>query len=352
MKSKGVSFRTGIGILASAAFVYLAFRAVDFTQMVHSFRSARYWYLIPVLFILFLSHYLRAIRWRYLLEPVVRLDTGSLFSSLMVGYAANVVMPAHLGEFVRAHVLSRKRPVSMGCAFATIVVERIIDVFALLILLALSMTVHPFPSWVVKSGYVMLGGAVLLFSLLVLCKKYEAKTLEALCSLTKPLPAGIGGRVVIWTGRFLSGILPLKRGSDYLLAAFLSVAIWACYGLTLHLCLHAFDFVNIYKLAWHAALVLLVITTISIVVPSSPGYVGTFHYLCQLALGLFGVPASPALSYATLAHGVLFVPVFFVGLAIANYEGISVRRVDKRAHIPHLDDSVAKSQGQEERKYG
>jgi uncharacterized protein (TIRG00374 family) len=334
MKSMKQSLRTGIGILISAVFVYLAFRMVDFSQMAHSFRSANYWYLIPVFFILFFSHYLRALRWRFLLDPVMRLDTGSLFSSLMVGYAANVIMPAHLGEFVRAHVLSRKRPVSMGCAFATIVVERIIDVFALLILLAFSMMVHPFPSWVVTSGYVMLGGAVLLFAALILSRKYEARTLNALRFFMKPLPSGFTGRIVSWTARFLSGLLPLKRRLDYLLAAVLSIAIWACYGLTLHLCLYAFDFVEVYHLAWYVALVLLVITTISVVVPSSPGYVGTFHYLCQIALGLFGVPAAPALSYATFAHAVCFLPVFVVGLAIANYEGISFRRVEPQTHIP------------------
>jgi uncharacterized protein (TIRG00374 family) len=99
------SLRAGIGIVLTVVFIYLAFRKVDFSQMAHSYRSANYWYLFPTLFILFSSHYLRALRWRYFLDPVVRLDMGSLFSSLMVGYAANVVMPAHLGEFIRAHML-------------------------------------------------------------------------------------------------------------------------------------------------------------------------------------------------------------------------------------------------------
>jgi glycosyltransferase 2 family protein len=293
--------------------------------MAHSFRSADYRYLLPILFVVFLSHYLRALRWRYLLDPVMRLDTGGLFSSLMVGYAANMVMPAHLGEFVRAHMLSRKRPVSMGCAFATIVVERIIDVFTLLIMLGISMMIHPFPSWVVASGYVMLGGAVFLFAVLVLSKKYEVQALSALSFFIKPLPSSFAERVVSWAGRFLIGIVPLKRKQDYPVVAVLSAVIWACYGLTFHLCLYAFDFVEVYNLAWYVALVLLVITTISVVVPSSPGYVGAFHYLCQLALGLFGVPAAPALSYAAVAHAVCFLPVFVMGLILANYEGMSVR---------------------------
>lgn len=323
--------RTGIGILISAVFIFLAFRDVDFSQMLASLRSANYRYLVPILFILFASHYLRALRWRFFLDPLARLDTGSLFSALMVGYAANLVVPAHLGEIVRAHVLSRKRPVSMGCAFATIVMERIIDVFSLLILLALSMMIHPFPKWVVTSGHAMLGGAVLLFSALILSKKYEQKTFKALRFVMKPLPAKFSERVALWMSLFLGGIVPLKRRQDYPVVGILSAAIWACYGLTFHLCLYAFDFVQTYNLVWYVALVLLVITTISVVVPSSPGYVGAFHYLCQLSLGLFGVPAAPALSYATVAHAVCFLPVFVVGLALANYEGMSVRRVQEKA---------------------
>ena len=326
MPSIKQSLRTGIGILISAVFIYLAFRKVDFGLMLHSFRSANYWYLVPIFFILFAGFYLRALRWRYFLDPIMRLDTGSLFTALMVGYAVNVVMPAHLGEVVRAHLLSRKRPVSMGCAFATIVVERIIDVFSLLILLAFSMTIHPFPRWVVASGYVMLGGAVFLFATLCVSRRYEQKALKALRLIMKPLPPRFSERIELWVSLFLGGIVPLKQGVDYFLVGVLSVAIWACYGLTFHLFLYAFDFVEAYKLVWYVALVLLVITTISIVVPSSPGYVGTFHYLCQLSLGLFGVPAAPALSYATVAHAVCFIPVFVVGLILANYEGMSMRR--------------------------
>jgi glycosyltransferase 2 family protein len=331
MASRKQSLRTGIGILLSVLFIYLAFRQVDFNQMAHSFRSANYWYLFPTLFIVFLSHYLRALRWRYFLDPILRLDMGSLFSSLMVGYAANVVMPAHLGEFVRAHMLSRRRPVSMGCAFATIVVERIIDVFTLIVLLGISMLIHPFPSWVVAGGYVMLGGAVLLFGALALSKKHEAQALKALRFFIKPLPSGLTERLLSWAGRFLSGIAPLQRRMDYLVVAVLSVLIWLCYGLVFHFCLYAFDFVEVYNLAWYVALVLLVITTISVVVPSSPGYVGTFHYLTQLGLGLFSVPAAPALSYAAVVHAVCFLPVFLAGLALANHEGMSMRSVEVAA---------------------
>ena len=96
-----------IGILISLLCIFLAFRKVDFGDMWQAFKTANYWYFFPILIVLFISHYLRAFRWRYLLDPMKRVDTVSLFSSLMIGYAANTFMPAHLGEFLRAYVLSK-----------------------------------------------------------------------------------------------------------------------------------------------------------------------------------------------------------------------------------------------------
>ena len=86
----------------------MAFRKVDFQQMWQALDSANYWYLLPAILVMLFSHYLRAIRWRYLLDSISRLDVGTLFSSLMIGYAANIVLPAHLGELLRAYVLSKK----------------------------------------------------------------------------------------------------------------------------------------------------------------------------------------------------------------------------------------------------
>ena len=95
--------------------------------MWQAFKTVNYWYLVPAAAAIFFSHFLRAFRWRYLLDPIRRLDISSLFSSLIIGYAANSFMPAHLGEFLRAYVLSKKRQISMIPVFATIAVERVID---------------------------------------------------------------------------------------------------------------------------------------------------------------------------------------------------------------------------------
>jgi hypothetical protein len=127
----------------------------------------------------------------------------------------------------------------------------------------------------------------------------------------------------------------LKRRGDYVEVVLLSVCIWVCYGFVFYFCFQAFDFIETFRLPWYAGLILLVITTISVVVPSSPGYVGPYHYLCQVALAMFAVPESPALSYAAVVHGVNFLPVLALALLFAGYEGL-------RIHSPDIkDDAVS-----------
>ncbi len=316
-----------VGLVISAVFLYLAFRKVDFGQMWETFLTANYWYFIPAIGIIFLSHYLRAIRWRYLLDPVKRVDTFSLFSALIIGYMANVFMPAHLGEFLRAYVLSKKRDLAMSTTFATIVIERIIDVFSLLVLMVVTIFVYPFPEWVTKSGYIMFAGTVGLFVFMVLLKKNTEMMLRWIRFCMKPFPDRWEQKLEETLLKFVGGIVPLKRRIDYVTVSILSLLIWACYGGAFFFSFYAFDFVATYHLPWTASLVLLVITTVSIVVPSSPGYVGTYHYLCQVALGMFAVPPGPALSFAIAVHAINFLPVFIVGLFFARHEGMAISRM-------------------------
>jgi len=195
--TKTANWKLWIGLLISALFLYLAFRRVDFGLMWDALKKANYWYLPPTIFILFFSHYLRVLRWRYLLDPIRRLDISSLFSSLIIGYGANTVTPAHL------------------------------------LLMCLVIFVHPFPDWVVKSGYVMFAATLGLFLLLIFLKRSSSTAEAFLRVLLKPLPERYENTIKGMTDRFLSGIVPLKRWHDYVTVTILSAAIWACYGLAL-----------------------------------------------------------------------------------------------------------------------
>jgi uncharacterized protein (TIRG00374 family) len=320
------SIQIAAGLIIGTVCLWLALRGVDFERMGRALAGAHYGYVGLSLGAMMLGHYLRARRWRYLLAPVRIVGTGRLFSALMIGYAANSFVPAHLGELLRAFVLGKKSGISAGAAFASIVVERIIDIISLIGLMALVVIVHPFPRWVEASGVAMLAGALLLLAILIGCKRFEAQTAALVRFVLKPLPERIAKRGGSLALDFFGGIQPLACAGHYLAVGALSAAIWICYAAVYYLCLAAFDLTTLYALPWHASLVVLALTTVSVVVPSTPGYVGTFHYLCQVALLMFGVPASEALSYAIVAHAVGVLPVTLVGLAAAQVEGVAIVR--------------------------
>ena len=334
MKLGSNRIRLVLGCLIGAGFLYLAGRNVDFSLMWEAFTKVNYGFVLIAVPVIFLSHFLRALRWRYLMNPIKRVDVASLLSALLIGYMANILMPAHLGELLRAYVLGKMMEVSASSTFATIVVERIIDVFALLLLMVFAILLYPFPDWINKAGYAMLAGTVVLFVFLILLKKYFPFFERFLHLFLKPLPKGLQERLERGIRSFVLGIVPLRKGWDYLVVAVLSVVIWVCYGFIIHLVLYAMDFVGLYRLPWWTSLIVLVVTTIGVVVPSSPGYVGTYHWLCQVSLAMFAVPAGPALSFAILVHIVNFLPVLIVGLILAYYEGVEIFRVDRQAASP------------------
>jgi uncharacterized protein (TIRG00374 family) len=324
MTAKNYHIRIIIGILVGAIFLYLSFRSVNIDDMLSALANVDYGYTLLAVLVVMLSHCFRALRWRYLLAPIKTINTGSLFSALVIGYAANTFIPAHLGEFLRAFVLGKKHNIYISAAFASIVVERILDVFSLILLMILAIFIYPFPNWIVLSGYIMLAGTVCVALILVGCRLYEATTYRIIRFVCKPFPDKLATKTESMTHNFLSGITPLKNLWHYLMVAVLSTAIWFCYALVYYSCLYAFNLVETHQLPWYASLVILVITTISIVVPSSPGYVGTYHYLCQMSLVMFGVSSTEALSFATVSHVINIIPVALVGLVMANYEGIAI----------------------------
>jgi hypothetical protein len=317
---KGV--KIGLGILVSLLFLFMAFRKVEWIQMKRAVVGIRWGYAAGITLVVLLSDWLRAVRWKYLMAPIRPLDSGSLFNALIIGYAANACLPAHLGEFLRAYVISRKRHVPASAAFATIVTERILDMFSLLAMMLLAIVLYPFPDWIKKSGWVMFAGTAGLFLFMVFLKVRTAKTLAWVRRILRPFPARWTAKVESMLQTFLTGFVALRGIRDYIWVAVLTPAIWLCYCAAFWSAFRAFGF----DMPREAPVVLLVITTIGIVVPSSPGYVGTYHWLCQFGLGLYGIPKSPALAFALVHHGMNVIPFFLLGLVLAWKEGVSLVR--------------------------
>ncbi len=328
MKQKVVNiFKLGIGAAISAFFLYLAFRQVDLQKLVEVLKNSNGAILIPAVLVLFTSHWFRAVRHSYFLAPIKRIKTSSLFSALMIGYMANTILPAHLGELLRAYAIGKKEKVSVSSTLATIAVERIVDVLSLLIIMGLVFMAYPFPDIVKLSAYLTFIFIMVTVGFLAFVKMKPQKTLRIVEIVIKPFPKKIGDKLLELLGSFREGVVALKNRQSYLIVFILSILIWICYAVVFAIGFYAFNFIETYNIPLGASFVLLVITTISILVPSTPGYVGTYHWLCVISLSLFAVPKSPALGYAIVIHAVNFIPVAMVGVAFSLKEGIKISKI-------------------------
>lgn len=338
MKQKILNtFKLGIGIAISAFFLYLAFRQVDLQQMVEALKNSRGSLLILAVLVLFVSHWFRAVRHRYLLAPIKRIGDTSLFSALMIGYMANTFLPAHLGELLRAYVIGKKEKISGSSTLATIAVERILDVLSLLIIMGLAFMAYPFPDIIRLSAYLTIVFVMVIVGFLAFVKKKPRETFRIVEIITKPFPKKIGDKLLELLESFREGVVALKDRQSYLIVFILSILIWICYAVVFAIGFYAFNFIETYNIPLGASFVVLVITTISILVPSSPGYVGTYHWLCMIALGLFAVPESPALGFAIVIHAINMLPVAMVGVAFSLKEGIKISKIGSQRELDRIE---------------
>ena len=142
-----------IGVLSSALFLWLAARGIDWHQFGQALRRTRYLYLVPAIVLTMLGHFSRAVRWKYMMSPVRECRIQPLWSATAIGFMVNNLLPARLGELVRAFAIGRSQRISRSAAFATIVYERVVDVFVLILLLWFSMVHISGPAWLSRSAF-------------------------------------------------------------------------------------------------------------------------------------------------------------------------------------------------------
>lgn len=322
-----------LSLLVSAVFTYLAFRNIDFALMWRTLSQANYWLLAPGLLFMYVSLWLRALRWGYFMKPIKPVGFQKLFSAMMIGYYGNNVFPFRLGEVLRAYAIGQSAGVSRMASFATIFVERIIDVISLLLLLGVSLLFHDYPAWIEKGGAILLGATVACTVFIVFLMKRTERTLSFVMRLLQPFPEKVKQVVSKLLASFLEGFGVFKKSEHFGTITWQSFAIWLCYAVIVYVTLDAFELNSRYNMPPGASLVILVMTSIAIMVPAAPGYVGSFHWVCQQSLMLFGISASESLSFAVVSHVVNFVPITLLGFyyyyrqhldlrqAVANEEG-------------------------------
>lgn len=302
-----------IGIVVSGVFLFLALRDIDWSAFRAVFKDVRYWPLTMCVICTMLGHFTRSVRWRYMLASVKSIPIGRLWSATAIAFMFNNLLPARLGEFVRAYAIGKSENISKSAAFATIVYERVVDVFTLIVLLWFCMFKAEGPDWLQRSGIILVVFNVLLLALLFLMFRFHDQFTAVLERFSRPLPARIRDRLVWWSDSFADGLGVLQDRKALLPVVLLSIPVWGFATLGIYYCLVAVGM----DLPYLASLVLVVLISLGSMIPSAPAYLGTMQYACIVGLAIYSIDKSQALAYSTLYHATQFFPITIVGLYYA-----------------------------------
>lgn len=298
-----------IGLAVSAVLLWVAVRGVSFDEVVAELARVRPAWLIPVVASIFVRFWLTAIRWQILLRPVKAIGVHRLFAVTLIGFMANNLLPARLGEFVRAYALGRAEGLPASLPFATIVIERVFDGFTLLMFLVGGLSfLRPSRTLVWAAGLTCGLYLGVLVALLLLRSGHGLATLGRLLDRLPGRAAPLARKLL---ESFRLGLDVFGDARALLATAALSVLIWVVNAAGVQATFAAFSL----DLPPFAAFLLLGTIAVALVLPSAPGYVGPFQVGTVEGLALVGVPRETALSLSIVYHLANYVPITLVGLA-------------------------------------
>ncbi|HZU05322.1 MAG TPA: lysylphosphatidylglycerol synthase transmembrane domain-containing protein [Chloroflexota bacterium] len=309
--------RVWLGVAVSLLCLYLLFRALDPAALGTALRQVNPLYILPALAIYFGGVWLRAWRWRLLLRPALpaelraQVRSGHLFRVLIIGFTVNNLLPARLGELARAYLLWRSNRVEPGATLATIVLERVLDGLTLCAFAGFTALLVPFPAQLQRAAWAT--AAVFLVAVLglVVFFLWPAPFLGLARRLLRLLPprfAQLGEHLLL---TFVEGLAVLRQGRALAGVLALSVLAWLAEATMYLVIMFGFPF----PARPAAALLGAAAANIGTMIPSSPGYVGTFDLPLQIVLTeVFGVALAPATSYTLVLHAALVVPVVLLGV--------------------------------------
>src|SRR5579862_7072007 len=334
--------RTAVVILLAAGLVVLFLHNVDLWRVGADIVRARPEWLALSLSTMFANLAIRSLRWQFLLEPLGPTTFGTAFRATAVGFAASSILPARAGEVIRPYFLARTDPgerMTATGAFATIILERLLDVVTVLVLLASYVfvfgrdlrTANPLAFTAVKwSGATAAVGAVGALVFLFLLAGNPERVEHTLKRLEQVVPSTLAGLIARIAGKFARGLGAIRRPGRLLIALLWSFPLWLCICLGIWSVAVAFRF----AVPFTGSFLLLALLVLGVAVPT-PGAVGGFHEAFRAgATVFFGAEYSAAVGAAIVLHLFSIGPALLLGLFFAAQEGLNVgamRRIASNA---------------------
>ena len=326
-----------VGAVFSAIGFYLAFRNVPMSSLWQYATQVNYGWMVPAAGALAIAFLIRSIRWQWLLLPTGHIKFSSAYHSLIISMMLNCLLPGRIGELARPMVLKKQETIPYATSLATLGVERLLDLLALLILLLPTlMTLAPDAGTVVNFGDHQLSRAflvdlvnmslftVIILMLVVYCISHDGLRKQLLAFVSR-LPEFFQciklGKLSRTLQRamphFLQFIENSAQGVKYIcnvkgfsIAVLTSLVFWSFNALS-------FYFLSIgspgIALPFISICGVMVVICFFIALPSVPGYWGLWEAAGVFALSFFGVADDVAAGFSLFSHAFNLIPVIAAG---------------------------------------
>lgn len=320
-------WRVGLlGLVVSLAAVYFVVRQMDISQLGVALQDARYIYVLPSALFVVLGLVARAFRWRVLLSD--GLPLGRAFNILNASYLVNGILPLRIGEVARMYLASQGQPsVPVFKSASTIIVERLLDVLAVLVIAALALTGGPLPPEVRSAALFLAPLAVAGFLLMVFLASQRMLALRLLRTAQARIALLRRFDLQTWLNNFLDGLSPLTKPT-----ALRNAIAWTAISWTFSLASgYVLMFAFFDQASWAATSLFTAAASFAVAVPAVPGNLGTYELSILLALGAmgYGEPASTATAFALVVHGVNLGINAILGVYGFVQEGITLEQLSQ-----------------------
>jgi glycosyltransferase 2 family protein len=315
-----------LGIFVSLLTLYFIITQLNFELFGQALRTANYWYLLPSMIFLLIGLLTRALRWRVLLNDALPLSRA--FSIMNVAYLVNGVLPLRIGEVARVYLVSRTpNPIPMPTTTSTIIVERLLDLLAIVVMVLLALIMGSVPDELRAASVLAAIAAIVGFTILVFLASRRDWAKRVFHFVLQHIPFLRRFTVLeSWFEQFLDGLMPLTKARALFLAFSWTAISWAFSILAGYVLMFAF----FEEASVAATMLYIAAAAFAIALPAVPGNVGTYEASILLALTAMGYEQlSTAIAFAVMVHAVnVFVHVA-TGMLGFMQEGISLGQLSQ-----------------------
>lgn len=322
-------FRTFVVVVLAVVLFAWFLRGADLAGVWSELRRGRLELLLLSLVTTMMTYAFRAYRWQFLLAGLGPTRFSDAFRTTVIGFAASFLLPARAGEFLRPYLLAQRSGLSATAAFATVVLERVFDMAAILILFAVFLVAadpalaqaSPVVYRTVQAGGLSaaVATAAMLLVFFVMAGHPE-KIGRISARIEQRLPARLARLVAGLAERFATGLGAVRRPQQLLLVFVWSFPLWMSIGLGIYLVSKAFHI----EVSYVDSFVIVTLLAVGVTVPT-PGSVGGFHKFYQIAvMSFFHASTERAVGAGIVLHAVSFVPVTLLGIAFMAQEGLTL----------------------------